>query len=110
MYGKSGIVVDELLLGRPYDGVAIFNNKNMKCFISEVEKIKECALFCENLRNIQFYVYQFACHMMREKTLMNDYCVSNKSKGKLYNNWRRLEHRFAKMSFEFYHCIKRYVY
>ena len=27
VYGKSGIVVDELLLGRPYGGVAIFVNK-----------------------------------------------------------------------------------
>ena len=70
VYGKSGIVVDELLLGRRYGGVAIFVNKNIKCFISEVDvKVKECALFCVNLMNILFYLYQFTCYVMREKNL-----------------------------------------
>ena len=68
VYGKSGTVVDELLLlGCPYGGVAIFVNKNIKCFISEVD----CD--CVNLMNILFYLYQFTCHVMREKILMNTY-------------------------------------
>ena len=46
VYGKSGIVVDELVLGLPYGGVAIFVNKNIKCFISEVdcESKRVCAV------------------------------------------------------------------
>ena len=49
VYGKSGIVVDELLLGRPYGGVAIFINKNIKCFISEVdcESKRLCTVLCK---------------------------------------------------------------
>ena len=47
VYGKSGIVVDELFLGRPYGGVAIFVNKNI--LISEVdcESKRVCAVLCK---------------------------------------------------------------
>ena len=48
VYGNSGIVVDELLLRCPYGRVAIFVNKNIKCFISEVdwESKRMCAVLC----------------------------------------------------------------
>ena len=59
VYCKSGIIVDELLFGRPYGGVAIFLNKNMKCFISEVDwESKRVCVFYVNLMNILFYLYQ----------------------------------------------------
>ena len=74
VYGKGGIVVDELLLGCPYGGVAIFVNKTLNVsYLKLIVKVKECVLFCVNLMNILFYLYQFTCHVMREKFLMNTY-------------------------------------
>ena len=54
--GKGGIVVDELLLGRQYGGVAIFVNKTLNVsYLKLIVKIKECAVVCVNLINILFY-------------------------------------------------------
>ena len=73
---KSGIVVEELLLGRPYGGVAIFVNKTLNVlYLKSIVKVKDCALFCVNLMNILFYLYQFTSLLNERKNLDEYICI-----------------------------------
>lgn len=49
VFGISGVIIDKLLLGRPYGGVAILINKNIQCIATSIycDSKRICAVLCD---------------------------------------------------------------